>query len=48
MFLKKATAAVADGDQILGVIAATAASAKPKLHSHLRAPNAPSLSDLFV
>jgi acyl transferase domain-containing protein/thioester reductase-like protein/acyl carrier protein/SAM-dependent methyltransferase len=46
VFLKKASAAVADGDQILGVIAATGVQQNQNC-TPIFVPNAPSLSDLF-
>ena len=46
VFLKKLSAAVADGDQILGVIAATAVQQNENC-SPIFVPNVPSLSDLF-
>ena len=46
VFLKKLSAAVADGDQILGVIGATAVQQNENC-SPIFVPNVPSLSDLF-
>ncbi|KAL3433416.1 hypothetical protein BDV09DRAFT_171928 [Aspergillus tetrazonus] len=46
VFLKKLSAAVADGDQILGVITATAVQQNQNC-TPIFVPNVPSLSDLF-
>lgn len=46
VFLKKASVAVADGDMILGVIAATAVQ-QNRSCTPIFVPNSPSLSDLF-
>lgn len=46
VFLKKVSAALADGDQILGVIAATGVQQNQNC-TPIFVPNAPSLSDLF-
>jgi acyl transferase domain-containing protein/thioester reductase-like protein/acyl carrier protein len=46
VFLKKLSAAVADGDQILGVVAATAVQQNQNC-TPIFVPNVPSLSDLF-
>ncbi|QVM12109.1 Type I Iterative PKS [Coccidioides posadasii str. Silveira] len=46
VFLKKASAAIADGDQILGVIAATAVQQNQNC-TPIFVPNVPSLSSLF-
>ncbi|EKG11417.1 Beta-ketoacyl synthase [Macrophomina phaseolina MS6] len=46
VFLKKMSAAVADGDQILGVISSTAVQQNQNC-TPIVVPNAPSLSDLF-
>ncbi|KAI1454916.1 hypothetical protein F4805DRAFT_469070 [Annulohypoxylon moriforme] len=46
VFLKKLSAAVADGDQILGVVAATGVQQNENC-TPIFVPNAPSLSDLF-
>lgn len=46
VFLKKLSAAVSDGDQILGVVAATAVQQNQNC-TPIFVPNVPSLSDLF-
>ncbi|KAI1465201.1 uncharacterized protein F4812DRAFT_466638 [Daldinia caldariorum] len=46
VFLKKLSAAVADGDQILGVVAATGAQQNENI-TPIFVPNSPSLADLF-
>ncbi|KAI1378438.1 hypothetical protein F4677DRAFT_466143 [Hypoxylon crocopeplum] len=46
VFLKKLSAAVADGDQILGVVAATGVQQNENC-TPIFVPNAPSLADLF-
>ncbi|KAJ6443315.1 polyketide synthase [Purpureocillium lavendulum] len=46
VFLKRLSAAVADGDQILGVVAATGVQQNQNC-TPIFVPNAPSLSDLF-
>ena len=46
VFLKKMSAAIADGDQILGTIASTAVQQNQNC-TPIFVPNAPSLSDLF-
>ncbi len=46
VFLKKMSAAIADGDQILGTIASTAVQQNENC-TPIFVPNAPSLSDLF-
>ncbi|OTB07889.1 hypothetical protein M426DRAFT_19442 [Hypoxylon sp. CI-4A] len=46
VFLKRLSAAVADGDQILGVVAATGVQQNENC-TPIFVPNAPSLSDLF-
>ncbi|KAI3333354.1 hypothetical protein F4824DRAFT_472200 [Ustulina deusta] len=46
VFLKRASAALADGDQILGIIAATAVQQNQNC-TPIFVPNVPSLSDLF-
>ncbi|KAI1187676.1 putative polyketide synthase [Nemania serpens] len=46
VFLKKLSAAIADGDQILGVVAATAVQQNQNC-TPIFVPNVPSLSDLF-
>ena len=47
VFLKRYSAAVADGDQILGVIGRSAVY-QNQSHTAITVPNAPSLSDLFT
>ncbi|KAI1804327.1 hypothetical protein F4811DRAFT_552992 [Daldinia bambusicola] len=46
VFLKKLSAAVADGDQILGVVAATGVQQNENI-TPIFVPNSPSLADLF-